>query len=411
MQEQNMDELSFTLEPNKISNPNNTNTMTETKTSEDIDIDSENHNTAEEKESSNDLGELSYCRGMSKTPLAVPMVADTQTQSVTRNDAKAITNSRLKRLKELSQRPETQLSKDQQNEKKRIIRLEKNRRAAAMSRRKKKMYVKNLEDKYNLMVRHLSILEMENAHLRAMLNAPHHPMAAPLPMPNCNMRSMPSFNKMPHFPHHPKVTNFTSSSNSCNADNSISETPNASTNTSSVNHTAHHSVEPNIQNVEPVMKRRRLNDGSSVNTSCDNTSDDISILEPLPINGLNTNNRNIPTAPPPGVPINFMPQNHMMRHMMPQYGQPHMMRHLMHYHPHAPIIKSNRGMSIDNGNESDDKNSVEMHQINHNNQNNNEIPPDIQVPELPTEFVPMLDDDIIEETVDEYGSINDMIYL
>eukprot|EP01083_Nonionella_stella_P210244 761326_1 len=71
----------------------------------------------EEKECSKE-STLSYCSVLNKQRLAVPMVADTLQQSVTRNDAKVITETRLKRLKELSQRPEEQLSKNQKDEKK-----------------------------------------------------------------------------------------------------------------------------------------------------------------------------------------------------------------------------------------------------------------------------------------------------
>merc|ERR1719445_1404915 len=114
----------------------------------------------EETEQKDQDMNLSFCKGLDKPPLAVPMMADTLQRSVTRNDAKQITEGRLKRLKVLSQKAEDALSKPQQHEKKRIIRLEKNRRAAAMSRRKKKLYVKGLEDKNRLMQRHLAILEM-----------------------------------------------------------------------------------------------------------------------------------------------------------------------------------------------------------------------------------------------------------
>jgi len=97
-----------------------------------------------------------------------------------RHDAKTITVSRLSRLKELSQRPEDDLSNDQRNEKKRIIRLEKNRRAAAMSRRKKKMYIKNLEERAALMAKHLAILEMENSQLKAILSSQNVNLPPPI---------------------------------------------------------------------------------------------------------------------------------------------------------------------------------------------------------------------------------------
>merc|ERR1712013_509834 len=83
-------------------------------------------------------------------PLAVPMMYNTMDTSVSRHDAKIITEQRLARLKTLSEAKEDELSNEQSNEKHRIIRLEKNRRAAASSRRKKKNYVKNLEDNTKL---------------------------------------------------------------------------------------------------------------------------------------------------------------------------------------------------------------------------------------------------------------------
>merc|ERR1712241_77144 len=86
---------------------------------------------------------------------------------------------RLKKLRALCQKADDTLSKPQKMEKKRIIRLEKNRRAAAMSRRKKKMFVKNLENKNKLMERHIAILEMENAQLRALLNHTQMPPGMP----------------------------------------------------------------------------------------------------------------------------------------------------------------------------------------------------------------------------------------
>jgi len=102
-------------------------------------------------------------------PLAVPMMYNTMDTSVSRHDAKIITEQRLARLKTLSESKEGELTNEQSNEKHRIIRLEKNRRAASSSRLKKKHYVKNMEDNAKLVARHISILEMENAHLRAML--------------------------------------------------------------------------------------------------------------------------------------------------------------------------------------------------------------------------------------------------
>eukprot|EP01083_Nonionella_stella_P210242 761324_1 len=134
------------------------------------DLPSINNNRKNELNVEKTVENKKYCDTLPVTPLAVPMVADILQKSVTRNDAKIITETRLKKLQALSQKPEEDLSTKEKTAKKRIIRLEKNRRAAAMSRRKKKMYVKGLEDKCSLMARHLAILEMENSHLRALLN-------------------------------------------------------------------------------------------------------------------------------------------------------------------------------------------------------------------------------------------------
>jgi len=98
----------------------------------------------------------------SEISLTVPM---------SRKNAAIITSTRLKRLKTLSSAKEEQLTGAQTAEKKRIIRLEKNRRAAAMSRKKKKVYIRDLEENSKLMERHLAILKMENDHLRALLAA------------------------------------------------------------------------------------------------------------------------------------------------------------------------------------------------------------------------------------------------
>lgn len=98
----------------------------------------------------------------SEISLTVPM---------SRKNAAIITSTRLKRLKTLSSAKEEQLTGNQVVEKKRIIRLEKNRRAAAMSRKKKKVYIRDLEENSKLMERHLAILKMENDHLRALLSA------------------------------------------------------------------------------------------------------------------------------------------------------------------------------------------------------------------------------------------------
>merc|ERR1712129_656866 len=262
----------------------------------------------------------------SKTLLAVPMVADTLHQSVTRNDAKQITDSRLKRLKLLSQKPEDKLSKPQKDEKKRIIRLEKNRRAAAMSRRKKKMYVKNMEQKNKLMERHIAILEMENAQLRSMVNAggmPRHPMQQQQQQMQFMQQRMQMGNQYRGPP-----SGMTSES------------------TSGMN-----SMEPSEA---PSIKRRKLNDGSgsvtnaSTSPSCmspDDFSDDGDILQPLPVHNIDSDKENAvppslppqqmipqaPMMPPQQMPMRFMPQM-PMQGMMP----PGMQQQMQRFHPRYP---------------------------------------------------------------------------
>eukprot|EP01083_Nonionella_stella_P055373 146095_1 len=330
-------------------------------------VDRNTDNNSEEKEGSHDL-ELSYCRGLSKTPLAVPMVATTLDKSVTRNDAKAITSTRLKRLKQLSQKPEETLSRDQKHEKKRIIRLEKNRRAAAMSRRKKKMYVKNLEDKCALMARHLAILEMENAQLRAVLNAQSHHQMIPFKIPN-----------MTHFQVPPSATTFSASSNNSDATNSM---------------------EPHTESTgsEPSLKRRKLNNGTSYNTtataSCDNTSDHDISLEPLPIHGCDdAHKHNILVPPPPPLVHNFMPMqppNHLLPPNRASIHHPRVM-------PFRPRPYHEPSKMKEQSDHEDD------------------MPPEIDIPSLTVDDVEITElpilDDIIDETVDECGSVDVVAFL
>uniref|UniRef100_A0A7S0TEA9 BZIP domain-containing protein n=1 Tax=Elphidium margaritaceum TaxID=933848 RepID=A0A7S0TEA9_9EUKA len=241
-----------------------------------------------------DSANLSFCRGISKTPLAVPMVAEMTQQSVTRNDAKVITHSRLRRLKELSKRPETALSKDQKDEKKRIIRLEKNRRAAAMSRRKKKMYVKNLEEKTQLMARHLAIIEMENAHLRAMLNATQQANAAAVAAAGHGMHGPPAPQQLPPATHSinsmPRIGNVGAYSYAHNSKSVNSSSSNVNGN--SATHTHNTSKAPSSSPPragsevrEPPLKRRRLSlTSASEHRQCkDECGESVSVLEPLPV--------------------------------------------------------------------------------------------------------------------------------
>ena len=86
-----------------------------------------------------------------------------------------VKENRLKRLTELCSCSEEKLSLTEKKEKKRIIHLEKNRLAAIISRKKKKMYIKQLEETTVLMAQHLAILEMENANLKAILLSAQEP--------------------------------------------------------------------------------------------------------------------------------------------------------------------------------------------------------------------------------------------
>merc|ERR1719295_560419 len=256
-------------------------------------------------------------------PLAVPMMANTMHSSVTRNDAKMITETRLKRLRHLSQTSEDTLSKNQKDEKKRIIRLEKNRRAAAMSRRKRKIYVKNMEENSKLMARHIAILEMENAHLRAFMNLPPQgpPMRPGLPAMN-PMYRMPQFQPG-------NMSQFMPPSASANVYSGSSI------------HTA-----STTNSLEPLSGRKRQRWNQNGNSDNDNDVDsllkdskstmvpnsmDTAPLEPLPlpISG--------PSTAPPAIP-RMLPHVPMMQHsqMAPGLGVYH--SRMMGSPPQYPMV-------------------------------------------------------------------------
>jgi len=382
-----------------------------------------------------------------------------------------------------------------------------------MSRRKKKMYVKNLEEKTQLMARHLAILEMENSHLRALLNATQQ---AQIP----NLTSLPSVaashfhgahgvgigHGVNGFPQHFKLPHFQIPSLSTSTTNNSGVVSNTETsNNNSTANTDRNSVE--IQDNDnddmngPSLKKRRLNNGSSSNTntnttvssnsntntnntmhgtpspSCDNSSD-VSILEPLPVpipchQGVNNQQKLSPPPPPPGppshshshppppssmgVPISYshlippnMAQLHAQRLMSYHQHQQHqhgayaqripVPPHLLRGHGHnaaqmginksdilpkidkieAIVIDKDDSVQIDDDLQQniDSKSmEIESHNI------NDDIPPPVVVPgsRLSDEFdINLLDDDdIIDETVDESGSVmqfqqemkTNMVYL
>jgi len=78
-------------------------------------------------------------------------------------------SARLNKLDELSRVEEEKLTTSQLAEKRRLVRLEKNRRAASVSRERKRSYVRSLEERSLIMAKHLAALETENAHLRQMM--------------------------------------------------------------------------------------------------------------------------------------------------------------------------------------------------------------------------------------------------
>jgi len=80
-------------------------------------------------------------------------------------------SARLNKLDELSRVEEEKLTSSQLAEKRRLVRLEKNRRAASVSRERKRSYVRSLEERSLIMAKHLAALETENLHLRQMMRS------------------------------------------------------------------------------------------------------------------------------------------------------------------------------------------------------------------------------------------------
>jgi len=78
-------------------------------------------------------------------------------------------SKRLTKLDRLSRMDDRHMTSKQKAEKRRLMRLEKNRRAAAISRERKKRYIRSLEERSLIMSKHLQVLEMENSQLRALL--------------------------------------------------------------------------------------------------------------------------------------------------------------------------------------------------------------------------------------------------
>lgn len=84
-------------------------------------------------------------------------------------DRRTQTKKRIERLDTLSRVPRSDLNAHEKEAKLRLLKLESNRRAAQVSRQKKKRYIANLEERAAMMAKHLAALEVENGQLRALL--------------------------------------------------------------------------------------------------------------------------------------------------------------------------------------------------------------------------------------------------
>jgi len=93
-------------------------------------------------------------------------------------------SARLTKLERLIRKPEKDLTTLEKAEKKNILRLEKNRRAAAVSRERKKRYIRSLEERNVIMAKHLDALERENSKLRALLKQRNGSVTLPPRLPS-----------------------------------------------------------------------------------------------------------------------------------------------------------------------------------------------------------------------------------
>jgi len=173
-----------------------------------------------------------------------------------------------------------------------------------MSRRKKKIYVKNLEENSKLMARHIAILEMENNHLRAMISVaqPGTPMR-PFPPSMHPLYKVPQ--QMPAFMAPPQAAPSTASS-----------MPSSTT------------------SLEPPMKRRKIEMStastsdvcSEIDAPNEGTANSLEPepMEPLPLP--------IPVTAPPAPPS--IPRMDAIPRMLPMMPPPgHMIPPNMRLHP------------------------------------------------------------------------------
>lgn len=126
----------------------------------------------------------------------------------TRTDQQLRTEARLKRLQEIYAHEVSGAALDEQmkKEKLKLIELENNRRAAKVSRAKKRQYIRDLEQRVEMFSKHIATLEMENSELRAALNKGgvgggshghgHHGHGMQMPSQMQQMQEMPMSNSM-----------------------------------------------------------------------------------------------------------------------------------------------------------------------------------------------------------------------
>jgi len=100
-----------------------------------------------------------------RRPPTTPSNLSTTSKAVIR----AAMNERVRKLEQLAAMKESALTPEMREAKKRLMILEKNRRAAHLSREKKKRYVISLEDRVGMLAKNLAALELENNQLRGLL--------------------------------------------------------------------------------------------------------------------------------------------------------------------------------------------------------------------------------------------------
>merc|ERR1719285_316297 len=125
-----------------------------------------------------------------------PILSHGKPRSITSKAViRAAMNERVKKLKQLHKIDASVLdpsvAKDHQNEKMRLLMLEKNRRTAQLSRQRKKEYLRNLESRIGLMAKRLQALEIENGKLRELVTKYTEAEAKCLELPEIPLEALP----------------------------------------------------------------------------------------------------------------------------------------------------------------------------------------------------------------------------